>query len=109
MVFDGQMNLGEFVRALELIDSTDGATVLRFGLLHPSSYRGFYEQLAFHPFADVLVSETLECARAAIGKAFDGYKGGSYVMHERSPLWVASGGNLGWPLTRALFDFTAGL
>jgi hypothetical protein len=54
------------------------------------SYRGYYEQLAIvaedgHRTVAELLAEVNE---ALAGKRFDGYKGGSYRMTEKTPIWV---------------------
>lgn len=59
------------------------------------SYRGYYEQLALTPDGPVYGSEPrtvgsllTEC-REAIGKTFQGYKGGDFVMGKMTPVWAA--------------------
>jgi hypothetical protein len=60
------------------------------------SYRGYYEDLAISPRSDAkIVADVLAEARAALGEAFEGYKGGDYPMHKGSLLWVAEYGNSG--------------
>lgn len=58
------------------------------------SYRGYYSDLALTPTDDapLTVSALLMQAKAALGATFEGYKGGNYVMDERTPLWFADYG-----------------
>jgi hypothetical protein len=58
------------------------------------SYRGYYEDLAFSPVsAPVTVRQFLSECESALGSIFDGYKGGEFTMHHRTPLWVSEYGN----------------
>lgn len=57
------------------------------------SYRGYYSDLAFSDTDEtVIAANLLGRAREANGKTFTGYKGGDYVMNERTPLWRAEWG-----------------
>lgn len=58
------------------------------------SYRGFYDQLAvgYDTGTDKTVGQFLEECRACVGAAFEGYKGGSYVMSDKTCVWVANYG-----------------
>lgn len=62
-----------------------------------TSYRGYYSDLALTPTDDapLTVSTLLMQAKAALGATFEGYKGGDYIMGERTPLWFAEYGNTG--------------
>lgn len=86
-----QMTLGELIEALEAMP--EGAQVAN--LRNPHSYRGYYEDLAFELSEGLRPAEELlaEC-QAAMGKAFHGYKGGEYVMGERTPVWVSGYGDV---------------
>ena len=69
------------------------------------SYRGYYEDLAFDWMDDDdpedpapgvgMCGPWLSACRAALGKTFQGYKGGDYVMTAETPLWVAQRGETG--------------
>lgn len=62
----------------------------------PHSYRGYYSDLSFEPTdRTVTAAEFLQECRKALGAAFEGYKGGDFVMSERTPLWCASYSNCG--------------
>lgn len=97
----GQLTLGGFIALLELQGEQDRET-LGFGKL--ISYRGYYCDLAFDP-DDVFIGDSLkagslptvgdllvEC-KAAMGKVFEGYKGGDFQMGESTPLWVSTYGD----------------
>lgn len=59
------------------------------------SYRGYYSDLSFEPGDKCTVAEMLDSASNAMGKTFEGYKGGDYDMGEDTPLWVAYYGSCG--------------
>lgn len=93
------LTLGQLISALEAAPANhrvvfdDNQTCP--GLLH--SYRGYYSDLAFEP-ADapfVTASELLVDAKDALGKTFEGYKGGDFTMTETTPLWRAFYGSCG--------------
>jgi hypothetical protein len=90
---DSQMTLGELISVLAAMPADSQVTCLRSA----HSYRGYYEDLAFEldpgntrPASDLLA----ECM-AAMGNAFQGYKGGDFVMGKTTPLWVACYGSCG--------------
>lgn len=89
---DTGMTLGGLIAELEKLPARRR---IRLGSL--GSYRGFYEDLAFEPLHEdedmPTVGEVLADCRAAIGKAFEGYKGGNYMAGERTPLWVSPWGD----------------
>ena len=95
-----QMTLGKLIGVLEAMPA--GAEVAN--LNSADSYRGYYEDLAFarengtRPAADLL----REC-NLAIGREFDGYKGGTYRMDSLTPLWIAPYGCCGLKLM-ALYE-----
>lgn len=84
-----QMTLGKLIDVLEGMDRT---TPVNLG--HPHSYRGYYSDLGL-TVCDATVQDLLNELRSAMGRTFDGYKGGEYVMHENTPVWVASWGSTG--------------
>ena len=77
----GQLDLGEVIAALE---AQDPAKVLPVGFYGPHSYRGYYHELAFEMCTNVTVGEILAAARSAVGKTFEGWKGGDYTMDTSS-------------------------
>lgn len=63
-----------------------------FGFGEPASYRGYYEDVAFEPKANVTFGEMLGHAKGALGATFNGYKGGEFTMNEYTDVWIASWG-----------------
>lgn len=81
-----QMTLGKLIEALEAMPAN--ARVANLQDAH--SYRGYYEDLAFELYDDTRpAAELLAECKAAMGGVFEGYKGGKFVMGERTPVWVA--------------------
>ncbi len=72
-----------------------------------SSWRGSYNELAiefdfvgYEHFGeerpkDMTLVGFIDLLKSAMGKEFTGWKGGEFVMHENTPLWVANPGNSG--------------
>ena len=87
-----QMTLGKLIASLEAMP--EGAEVAN--LNRPHSYRGYYTDLAFErdegtrPAADLLAT-----CKSAMGKVFEGYKGGDFVMGALTPVWIANYGDCG--------------
>jgi hypothetical protein len=89
------MTLGGLIKKLESFPHDKKIQ----GLTEPHSYRGYYSDLAFEPSGDpVLVGDLLQECKSAMGKVFEGYKGGDYMMGENTPVWVASYGCCGLKL-----------
>lgn len=87
-----QMTLGQIIEALEGIPADAQVANLR----GPHSYRGYYDDLAFKRSEGTrYASDLLADCKAAMGKAFEGYKGGRYVMGEMTPVWIADYGCCG--------------
>ncbi len=91
----GHMTLGVFIKELEKLPP-DALICFDTGAIpgKPLSYRGYYDELAFgyDGAPRTTVADMLAYARNAMGRVFEGYKGGDYVMHENTPLWGASYG-----------------
>ncbi len=107
-----QLSLGELISQLSSIDMSDNPGIkFNFGKMVPwclSSWRGAYHELAIEPLElqqwlrmpinkgkdsyKRLAKDFLEGLKSAVGKTFEGYKGGEYVMFEEAPLWVANWG-----------------
>ena len=86
------------------LEAKDPNIVLPRGFFHPHSYRGYYEDVAFAPKDNVRVGDMLRDARAALGATFEGYKGGSYTMHEYSDCWLAKYGRTGAAISVVVLD-----
>jgi hypothetical protein len=80
---------------IEALEAANQSAVLRLGFKSPHSYRGFYEQLAFEPAENIQVSEMLAAAKDALGRTFEGWKGGDYKMHDYTDCWLAEMGCCG--------------
>lgn len=87
-----QFTLGKLITTLEGL--VPDRPVTGFGKL--MSYRGYYCDLAFEPSAEVeAVATLLNRCQFAMGKVFEGYKGGDFQMGETTPLWIAQYGSSG--------------
>lgn len=90
MVAPCQYTLGELIEALENFHPARHSP-LGFG--NPHSYRGDYSELAFEPAPAATVADMLAVAKSALGRTFEGWKGGDYVMDEHTPVWFALEGH----------------
>lgn len=84
--------LGELIAYLET-KAPDVTVPNGFG--EPMSYRGDYANVAFKPASDVKIGDMLQHAKSALGKTFEGYKGGDFTMHKHSKCYLAHYGDLG--------------
>lgn len=91
------LTLGGLVKVLE---TADPDMWVIYDLMEPSSpsapesYRGYYIDLSFPPSSTpITVKEFLREAKDAIGKTFEGYKGGDFEMHSDTPLWASDYGS----------------
>jgi hypothetical protein len=80
--------LGELIARLR--EEPDQSRRVKLGFRHPHSYRGDYMELAFELAEDVTVGEMLAAAESALGSTYQGWKGGDYVMDERTFVWLVS-------------------
>ena len=96
------MTLSELIERLE---KADPAAVVRNGFSTAHSYRGYYEDLAFEPATSVPVGHMLNCAKAALGKTYCGWKGGEFLMHEYTTVWIAEHGCTGEELGPLLLSY----
>ena len=99
------MTLGELIKFLE---AHDPERIVPIGFAEPHSYRGYYEDLAFEPARDVTVGSMLACARDALGKTFEGYKGGDFKMGEYADVWLANYGHTGEGIGPVLLSYMVG-
>lgn len=92
-----QWTIGELLVAMENVDHTlpvkfsDGT--------HPgylTSWRGSYHEIAFTYETEgtpPTVKKVLKDLGDSVGKTYEGYKGGDFVMGRRTPVWVAEWGD----------------
>lgn len=96
-----QLTLGELILKLEPIvknqkDGEEATVRYDFEYLFPTSidsWRGSYNELALNfetQGEEMKVSEFLKMLKECIGKTFTGYKGGDFMMHKGTPIWVAN-------------------
>lgn len=104
-----QLTLGELIMKLETVSPVyedydkkqqDKDVAFEFEYLKPtglSSWRGSYRELAieFDGDKEYTVKSFIKELKEAIGKTYQGYKGGDYVMGKTTPLWVANYSNCG--------------
>lgn len=108
-----QLTLGELLNLLKDIPTEWGKDKrpvdisFDFGTAYPtgfSSWRGSYEEIAVEyalsgydgeQFAHTDLKDFVKMIEDSIGKEFDGWKGGEFVMTENTPVWVANSGNVG--------------
>lgn len=90
---------------IEFLENYNDGRVCRKGLVHPHSYRGYYEDLAFEVGRDVPVHEMLREAKECLGKTFEGYKGGEFTMHEYTEVWLADWGCTGEGIGPLLLEY----
>jgi hypothetical protein len=93
----GTFTLGEFIDELKRFKAT---AQIRFDFcsFEPAyfdSYRGFYDHLALGYKRDykATVGSVLKMAEDAVGDSFTGWKGGTYTMDRKTPVWVANQGD----------------
>lgn len=88
------VTLGRMIEAMKQANP-DAVVSLDFGG-HPGgpiSYRGYYADLAFEPSNEPITARAfLKVCQESLGKTFEGYKGGDFLMGEDAPLWSASYG-----------------
>ena len=104
LVNSDQLTLGELIAKIEAVvkkgykchDGSEPTVRYDFEYLFPTtidSWRGSYAELAlnFETSGEELpVSKFLELLKSAVGKTFEGYKGGDFAMDENTPIWVAN-------------------
>jgi hypothetical protein len=93
----GVMTLGALRDALHQLPPDTPVVIDSGGSPGPvSSYRGYYERLAFEPTdTPVTAAEVVATLNAADGETFQGYKGGDCDMDVYTFLHVASYGDCG--------------
>ena len=94
---DYHLTLGKLIKMLELADKnvlvafSDGS--------YPNeemSYRGYYSDLAFDSKPEpTTAGELLAICKKALNAEYTGYKGGEFLMDEKTPLWKSEYGTCG--------------
>lgn len=101
-----QLTLGQLIEKIESItnndcDGDEPYVVYDFEYLFPSSinsWRGSYSELALNfesGGSPMSISSFLSMLKETVGKTFEGYKGGDFLMGKETPIWVANYGNSG--------------
>ena len=106
-----QLSLGALIERLELLIPNQKAIKEKYGkeagvhydfeYLHPTSidsWRGSYNELALNFSQEgeyMRISDFLSMLKDCLGKTFQGYKGGDFIMSKDTPIWVANYGNVG--------------
>jgi hypothetical protein len=83
-----QMTLGELVSRLSSLPQDAKVEGMSSEAI---SYRGYYSEIAFLHGSST-VGEILETAKDSIGRTYQGYKGGDFVMQKNTPVWVSDYG-----------------
>ena len=96
-----QWTLGELIVCLKTLAAPSTMPVLfDFDAMYPgrfTSWRGRYAELALEPCPSnratpPTVATLLDQCEAAVGRVFEGYKGGDFTMGRATPIWVAKWG-----------------
>ena len=87
---------GNHVRAVSAVAPVrfiDGETGERLFVRDLISYRGYYSDLAFEPIGEpgaiTTAGALYQACDEALGKTYEGYKGGEYLMESSTPLWIS--------------------
>lgn len=116
MKISPQLTLGELIAKLEAIPKREEGkeeadVTFDFEYAFPTtleSWRGIYEELAIgfrfegYELGDYekevkpwTLSAFIEHLKSALGKTYEGWKGGDFMMGKTTPIWVANPGNVG--------------
>lgn len=102
------MRLGQFIAELRDQQLDKQVRIAPFDLVPVafSSYRGYYEDLAlsYQVDGDMSAAELLALCREALGKTFQGWKGGNYKMYEYTRLWISNRGRVSNRLVKSIQD-----
>lgn len=82
----------QLIDLIHWLSKQDPDTIVPHGFGEPHSFRGYYDQLAFEPVEDARLGDMLSNAESALGKVFEGYRGGSYLMDEYTDCWISEYG-----------------
>jgi len=91
------LTLGKFMQVLKEAIGTNPKMPVKsdkggsIGLA--DSYRGYYSDLAFRPSKKIkTVKNVLDICMVVFNKSLIGYKGGDFLMDEKTPLWISEYG-----------------
>ncbi|MFT8953632.1 MAG: hypothetical protein ABF979_15330 [Gluconobacter sp.] len=103
-----EMTLSELI---DFLEKQDQSKVIASGWGEGSahSYRGYYSELAFEARSNVTIADMLAEAKSALGKEFEGYKGGEYVMGPHTDCYLAEYGSCGSELSLPLLEVMCGV
>lgn len=94
-----QLTLGEIILKLEMIKNKDLLIVFEDKKHYPidiGSWRGSYDELAIGyndtEGKELSTKKFLKILKGAVGKTFEGYKGGDFLMGRNTPIWIALDG-----------------
>lgn len=90
---------------IEWLKSQDQDLIVKDGFGSPHSDRGAYEELAFDPAPEASIGEMLKHAKSAVGKSFQGWKGGDFEMNEHTPVYIGEYGDCGEGITNIHFKY----
>lgn len=99
---EGGLTLGELVDALRGVQSIEHDLIVKLewgerlvNIEDLGSYRGYYEDIAIEPGgnAELTVEETVNMLSDAIGRTYEGYKGGDFTMRADTAVWAAHYGD----------------
>lgn len=96
------------IELIEFLEKQDPSIIVPLGFTDPHSYRGYYDQLAFEPKANVTVNQMLTEAKSAIGQTFIGYKGGGFLMMKSTNVWLAEYSCTGESIGLTLLKYMVG-
>ena len=90
---------------IKMLEQEDPKRVVAHGWDNAYSYRGYYEQLAFHQAEKVTIGKMLTVAKEANGQLMTGYKGGIFRMWLYTDCWVTKDySDLGSELEETLLE-----
>ena len=115
-ISNDQMTLGQMIKVLETCDPSHRVQY-DFCDTYPSgffSYRGYYEDgclgwKSIHDeYTPIFVADFLKLLKQAVGKIFQGYKGGDYRMGNDTVVWVSNYGTCGNTYVKGIHKLTYG-
>lgn len=106
-----QLSLGQIIDQCKSIPVHEEPQLVVFDFEYAAptgldSWRGVYAELALSfSFGDEMtLPDFLALTEAAVGKTYEGYKGGDFTMTSETPVWVANYGNAGSTAITGVFD-----